>query len=250
MYKAVVFSIFMMMPSMAHDQCRVVTFQEPWRRYRCITENYTTISQVPHHLCTHVCMQKNCSFINYNHEKSYCQLGLEDCQKIILDPEFIVTVTSFPPLCLPVTVSPCIQWVPVEESMDDKNILCDPMSSAYRIGRLVLRTDILVGKFKSQHTTAWKDGISYHNANETEVFQLQPGCSANWVAYIPGKPFPAGTVIGGYLGDPCTGTPIIRGLTSSGNKYRCGYYNSNTQLGYMVYNGPKVATVIDILVLA
>ena len=155
MYKAAVFSIFMMMPSMAQDQCRVVTFQEPRREYLCLTENYTTISQVPHHLCTHVCMQKNCSFINYNHEKSYCQLGLKDCKKIILNPEFTVTVTSFPPLCLPVIMSPCIQWVPIAEVMDGKDIPCDLKSSTFRVGRLVLRTDIVVGKFRSQHTNAW-----------------------------------------------------------------------------------------------
>ena len=156
-----------------------MTFQEPWIGYRCVTESYTTISQVSQHMCTHVCIQKNCSFINYNHEKSYCQLGLEDCQKMILDPEFTVTVTSFPPLCLPVIMSPCIQWVPIAEVMDGKDIPCDLKSSTFRVGRLVLRTDIVVGKFRSQHTNAWKDGVQYHNANEAEVFQLQPGLRLN-----------------------------------------------------------------------
>ena len=247
MYEAILYTILLIMPNMAQNQCRIVAFQKPPRGYRCVTENYTTITQVPKRLCTHACMQKNCSVINYNHDKYYCQIGFEGCKMLIVDPEF--TASSFPPVCLPVTVSPCIQWVPVTEVQDDKAIRCEHFSP-YRVGRLVLQTDILVGKFASTETEAWKEEAYYSNANETEVMQLQPGCSANWVAYTPGDPFPPGTVIGGYLGDPCTGTPVIRGLISDGDSYRCGYYNSGTRLGYMIVTGPEVATEMDVLVLA
>ena len=249
MYETALFSMLLIMPSMAKDLCRAGAFQKPRRGARCVAENYTTITHVPQHLCTHACMQKNCSLINYNHEKHYCQLGFGGCQMVIVDPEFTVTTSSFPPVCQLLTLSTCIQWVPVTEVQDDKAIRCEPRSP-YRVGRLVLQTDILVGKFDSTETKAWKEGAYYSNANETEVMQLQPGCSANWVAYTPGDPFPPCTVIGGYLGDPYTGTPVIRGLTSDGDSYRCGYYNSNTQLGYMIVGGPEVATEMDILVLA
>ena len=237
------------MPNMAQDQCWVVAFQEPQRGYRCITEKYTTITHVPERLCTHFCMQKNCSLINYNLKKSYCQIGFEGCQKMVVDPEFTVSAASFPPVCLLITVSPCIQWVSVANVQDDKCIRC-ATSSSYRVGRLVLQTDIIVGKFYSTETEAWKEGAYYSNANETEVMQLQPGCSASWVTYTPGAPFPDGTVIGGYLRDPCTGTPVTRGLISDGDSHRCGYYNLNTQLGYMIVTGPEVATEMDILLLA
>ena len=76
------------------------------------------------------------------------------------------------------------------------------------------------------------------------------GCSANRVAYTHGDLFPAGTVIGGCLGNPYKGTPVIRGLDSNRNVYLCGCYNPDTQLGYMIVSGPEVASEMDILVLA
>ena len=244
MYAAALLTILLIIPSMAQDTCRAVALQKPRSGYRCVTKNYTTITQVSRHLCTHLCMHESCILINYNHEKSYCQMGYDGCWKLIGDPQFTVTTSSFP---LALTESPCIQWVPVADVVDDKAIPCDPNSS-YRVGRLVLLTDTLVGKFGSIYTEAWKEGGIYRNADETEVMQVQSDCSADWVAYTPGDPFPAGTVIGGYLSDPCTRTPIIRGLTS-GNYYRCGYYNSNTQFGYMIFIMPEVTTEMDILVL-
>ena len=74
-YKAALSIVLLIMPSIAQEQCRSVAFQKPRTRYRCITGNYTTITQVPQHLCTHVCMQKNCNILNYNLRQSYCRMG-------------------------------------------------------------------------------------------------------------------------------------------------------------------------------
>ena len=248
MYKEALCMMLLIIPGMAQDHCRAVTFQKPLRGYRCTTENYTTIMRVPKQQCTHLCMEKNCTFINYKHTEHYCQMGFEDCAKMIADPEFTVTTTTFP--CLPFTRSSCIHWVPISEVIDDKDIPCDPSDTRGRIGRLVLQSDILVGKFYTKFTIAWRDGVSYRNANETEVFQLEPGCSAVWVAYTPGDPLPDETVIGGYVGEPSNRTPIIRGLASNGISYRCGYYNPETQRGYIVHSRPEVVTEMYILVLA
>ena len=237
MYAAALFTTFLIIPGLAQEQCRAVAFQKPRRGYRCVIENYATIPQVPQHLCTHICMQKNCSFINFQHEKSYCQMSFGGCQKVIVDAEVTVTAVSFPPECLPITISSCIQWVPIAEISVDKVIPCDPTSPRYRITRSVFRKDILVGKFHRGCIEVWKNGGSYCKSDGAEVLQLQLVCSANWVAYTPGDPFPAGTVIGGYLGDPFAGTPIIRGLTNERNVYRCGYYSSDTQLGRLELPG-------------
>ena len=198
----------------------------------------------PPNICVRISACKGTAgFINNNHEKRYCQLGFEGCRKIIDDLEFTVSFVS-----LPNTVNPCFQWewVPVAEVIDDKAIPCNSQSST-RVGRLERKTENLVGKLDGTSTIAWKNGNAYKNADETKV--LQSCCSADWVAYTPDDPFPAGTVIAGYLSDPFTETPIIRGLTS-GNNYQCGYYNPNTHLGYIVHRTPEVTTEIDILVLA
>ena len=230
------------------EECREVTIKGTKADHRCVTllEHYTTIQDVSSHLCTHVCMQRqNCKAVSYNREKRYCQLTSEECEKIVEDLQFTVTKFYLPP-CLPVTVSPCVQWVPVADVIDDMRITCDPTSHFY-VGRLVLQEDIVVGKFATTRTYVWKNGVEYSSPAATEVLQITPGCSANWVPYLPGDPIPNGTVFGGYLGDSCAGIPVISGVTSGDNK-RCGYYNPETQLGYMVYFDPEVATEMDILV--
>ena len=243
MFDAAFFVVFLIMPATAQDRCRALTFQKPRRGSRCIMEGpTTTLTEVPHHLCTHACMKQNCSLINYNHQKRHCQLGFDDCVRMEVDAEFIVTALQFP--CLSVTVSPCIQWVPVANVDDDKDIVC---SSSYRVGRLVLQEGILVGKFMSRNVEVWKDGSTYSTASKAEVLLLQSGCSTTWVSYTAGDPLPTGSVIGGFVGDPCKGTPIMRGGTGD----RCGYYNTETQLGYVVTssNAAKSTTEMDILVL-
>ena len=159
--------------------------------------------------------------------------------------EFTITAVTLGK-CLSVTVSTCIQWVPIADVMGSKEVQCDPNSSTYQMGRLVLQQQILVGKFFRDYVERWKDGARYYDADVTEIMQLDPGCSANWVPYTPGDPFPAGT---GHLGDPCAGTPIIRGLTSDGVTYRCGYYNAETQLGYLVFSNPETTTAMYNLVI-
>ena len=241
--------IFWIIPTMAQEQCHDLIFQEPKKGYRCITNKYTAITDVPHHLCTHACMQRNCNLINYNHEKHYCQLSSGDCLAET-NAAFIVTVLRFHK-CLPVTVSPCIQWVPVADVVADRNIQCAPNDTAYQLGRLSYQGSIMLGKYSDSTAWVWINGAAYDSTvvDDLEILQLQPGCSAKWVPYSPGELFPARAVIGGYLGDACFGTPIIRGLTINGKTYRCGYYNIKTQLGYMVYFQAEVATEMDILVL-
>ena len=182
MYKAAVFSIFLMMPSMAQDQCRVVTFQEPWRGYRCVTENYTTISQVPQHLCTHICMQTNCGLINYNHEKSYCQSGLEDCKKMILSQP--------PPFHLYVYPS---QWVHVFNGFRLRNPW---MTKIFCANQWVLHTES-VG-WCSERISWWVNpdrNIQLHGKMESPtITPMGPRCSnCSLVVPLTGWPTPLET---------------------------------------------------------
>ena len=58
-----------------------------------ISGQYTTIANVPSHLCTLNCMQRRgCNVINYNHTKRYCRMTPEDCQEIVEDSKFSVTL--------------------------------------------------------------------------------------------------------------------------------------------------------------
>ena len=225
----------------AKKQCRWVNTEEPRTDHRCVTasERYMTIQNVPSHLCFHICMElNNCTIINYNHEKRYCNLTSEDCQKTVEDSEFTVTILS------------CLHWVSFENTVEDMCIPCDIYTASVVVGRLLFQKDILVGKhsMSERKTYVWKNGTTFAAAN-TEVLQIMPWCAANWMTFVPGDPIPAGAVVGGYVGDPFVETYVITGVTRRGVK-RCGYYNPETGLGYVVGSrGAEATTEMDILVL-
>ena len=243
------------------QQCRSVTFHKTKQGYRCTTasEIYVIVANIPDHICTHTCMQRqNCSVINYNHVYRYCQLTWEECSGLVVDSDFMVTAMSYPQLmvtespwfpCFSVTTSHCVRWVTPAHFDGNKGI---KGSSGSYVGRVVLPTNVLVGQFYaySASTRVSRNGTSYESASEAEALHLHPDCSSSWVSYTPGDPIPDNAVIGGYLEDPCLGTPVIDGIVpNSGGDKRCGYYNPQTQLGYMVYEGAAVATEMDILLI-
>ena len=223
--------------TIAAKQCQSANTSTARTGHRCVTasEQYTAITNVPSHLCTHICMrQGNCSVINYNHEKRYYQLTSEDCQELIKDSEF--TVTSF---------SCWAEWVPVAKAMDKFRVPC-AKNSEYSVGRVVVQADILVGTHTrwTTYTHVSKNGTRV-SSRKGEVLQMQPWCSVHWTPYIPGNTIPVGAVVGGYLGNPSNTTYVISGK----GKRSCGYYNPDTQLGYIVFPWSKIATNMDILVL-
>ena len=225
----------------AGQQCQSGIFQEPRRGQRGVTgsENYTTIANIPAHICTHICMQRlNCSVINYNHVYGNCQFTSEGCRNTTEDPAFVVTALDFPE-CLPSTVRSCLQWVPATDIDDD---LTTPCYGDFVVARLVLPSDVLLGSFhRDQYgLRVWKNSHFYTSAVEGEVLHIHPDCPSTWEHYTPGDPIPADAVIGGYLGDSCSGTPIIHG-TTNGSRHvitRCGYYNPKTQQGFISFPAP------------
>ena len=228
-------------PIVAENKCLSVKIQKPKSGHRCVTtsQRYKTIPNIHSHLCTHLCMQRgNCSVINYNHERRYCQLTSDDCQRIIEDSEFTVTFFS------------CLQWVRVEDIVDDMRIPCDT-DSDYFVGRLVLHDDVLVGRYsrRSGYTRVWKSGDSFSSDDDAQVLQKMKWCSVNWVPYNASDSVPVGAVVGGYVGAPTFETYIITGASAGQGKV-CGFYNPATELGYMALSsGPQFLTEMDILVL-
>ena len=170
-------------------------------------------------------------------------MSSEACQKTEKNSEFTVTTITFP--CLSVTVSPCLRWVPVAEVLDNTLIVFhenkrNRLKSFF--ARIKHQSDILVGKL-----AVWQNGAIYESNEDIEVLQVMPNCSVTWMPYTPGDPIPHYAVIGGRLGDPYSGTPIINGVTRRGDR-RCGYYNPETQLGYIIYVTRTTTTRMDILV--
>ena len=234
-----VIMLAVMIYTVADDQCLSVNTQEPQTGHRCVTasESYATIPNVHLHLCTHICMQRgNCSVINYNHVKHYCQLTSDYCQKIVKDSDF--TVTDIP----------CLQWVASDENIvDHMHIPCGPMSN-YFVSRLVYGSDIRVGIwYRSKgFTDVWANRTSkiWYRSKNTELLQMMPWCSAKWVPFITGDHILPGAIVGGYLGDPPVETYIIYA-----HRKLCGYYNPVTRMGYVPYKQPVASTKMKILVI-
>ena len=248
LYVIIVVAVVITDVAEAGQQCRAATFQKPRQGQRCVTasKNYTIVANIPVHICTHMCMQHpNCSVINYNHAHHYCQLTSEECDHIEEDAEFMVTAMNFPK-CTSTTESPCLRWEPAGADVTTFRVRC---SSGEYVGRLVFPTDILVGWYYNS-VAVWRNGASHWSTTGAEVLQLYPNCSSSWEPYTPGDPIPTNAVLGGYLGDPCSVTPIIDGTVMSSNTggKRCGYYNPKTRLGYIVYEGAEVTSEMSILV--
>ena len=243
-HKITVILLVTVLTTNAKNHCKSVTFEAPRRGHRCITtsQRYIVIHNIPSHICTHNCMQReNCSLANYNHEKRYCQLSSEVCQEIEKNSEFTVTVTIYP----------CVRWVPEAEVGNSTLVVCHENAKKGRnsyVARIKLQGDILVGRLVESQIGVWKNGVKYETSEDIEVLQVMPKCSATWVPYTPGDPIPHDALVGGYLGDPSSGTPVINGVTRRGDK-RCGFYNPATQLGYMVFTKAEAVIEMDILVI-
>ena len=250
LYAILLVTVIITKAAEAGQQCQSGTFQKPRRGQRCVTasENYTTIANIPAHICTHICMQRlNCSVINYNHVFDYCHFTSEECRKTTEDPDFVVTALDFPE-CLSVTVRSCLQWVPTTDIDHDLTISCyDDLV----VARLVLPSDVLVGWYhRDQYgLRVWKNDHFFTSTVEGEVLHIHPGCSSTWEHYTPGDPIPANAVIGGYLGNACSGTPIIDEKGNSGGVLRCGYYNPETQQGFIGLPSGYDVAEMDILTL-
>ena len=224
MYTAALIVAVLVIPAIA-EKCRAGMFQEPKSGYRCITESCATITKIPQDLCTHACMQRNCSVINYNHEKHYCQLISGSSQSWF---------------------SSRLQWIPAYNGFLLKKLWTISVSNV----SLMKHTSVGWCFREIFWLINWaldiqQFGSSYSDASETKVLQLQPGCSANWIPYTPGDLFPPGIVIGGYLGDPCFGTPIIHGLTSRGRDCRWMLRHSCTTWCMVVLKSPLKWTFLS-----
>ena len=168
----------------------------------------TQASQILLHVCAHICMQhQNCSVINFT--------------------------TMF-------TESSCLRCVPIEIAHKNFNVPC---SHHTFFGKLVLPTDIPVGSYLPSdfYIEVWNNGP--HSTGGKEALQIQSGCSTNWVHYIRSDPIPANALLGGYLGNPSIGTPII----TESNHGNCGYYNVQEQRGYT--NEGEISTSVSMHIL-
>ena len=219
--------------TITEKQCQSMKTWDPKSGHRCVTasERYTTVSNVPPHVCTHICIQRgNCGVINYNDDMRYCQLSSEACQRVVEDSDFTVTFQ-----CLHT-------WVQYANVVDDMRVSCG-ISNSWFVARLVFEADVLVGKVSGNYAHVRKNG-TIHSAKDPEVLQIRPWCSTKWIPYVPGDPIPAGAVVGGHVGNPPAQTYVINGEISGGRK-SCGYYNPETKLGYAVHGLTKE---MDILV--
>ena len=214
---------------------------------RCVIKNNSYGTSQGYHQCIKDCLRKDCPFVNYNEVKKSCELSQQDCSSLILDDRY--NLTAFSPLA-----ALCLEWVPAMES-DTANLI--PVSQCHEdaifdvcyVGRLISGSHTLPGKYNGVDYSLWSsfNGQPY-GGGVKEVLTVNTNCcQVAWIPYTAGNVIPIRAVVGGFL---TTGSAaklyVIRGQAVS--LTLIGYYDPNTELGYLEYHGVHESTEMEMLV--
>ena len=82
--------------------------------------------------------------------------------------------------------------------------------------------------------------------DDIDILQVRPKCQVILVDYSAGNPIPDGAVVGGYL---ATGSGSDVYVIQAGEVAHFGYYDPDTELGYVEYRGVKTHTEMKIMIL-
>ena len=234
----------------------LVKFARPQRGYRCITatENYAVISNIPSHICTHVCMSRSwCFLVNYNFANSTCLLSEEACILIVKDETFRTSHLH--------TIKPpdeCVYWTPMTEENRDRSISSKPCAESpneCQVGRLTRNSQVSTGKYQPHkpQIVAPMDGYARVCPTATipvttckpEVLQVPPGCFVTWMPFnATTDPVPRIAVQGGYL-DGGIRQFVMRVILHGNPIY--GVYKDGFE-GYVPHDGMKTFNDMELLV--
>ena len=215
---------------------------------RCIikSDKYLVSDTEEYHHCVIRCIYKRCPFFNYNMAEQFFQLSDERCVSLVLDNQY--NLTSFIP-----PVRYCFQWIPATGS--DSNYMV-PTSSCHvleahdicYVGRLISGPHALPGKYYIAGGGLYTSmNGQMHTSGQKEVLTVVPGCQVGWMSYTAGNVIPTRAVAGGFLSSGSGSSLfVIRGLASG--YMSIGYYDPNTDKGYVEYGGVNVLTEMGVLV--
>ena len=223
--------------------------------YRCITntENYTTIANIPSHICTHQCMTRSsCFLVNYNFANRICLLSEEACVFMIRDGAFR---TSHYHKIKP--SKQCVYWTLMETEDRTRSIWSKPCAESpneCQVGRVTWSSEMSSGKYqphKPQTVVVMGrySRVCPHAASPgcvAEVLQVLPGCYVTWLSFnATTDPVPSFAIQGGYLNGGIKQF-VIRVFINGGAIY--GVYKDGFA-GYVPHKGIKTFYDMELLTL-
>ena len=227
--------------------CDVKYTKQPIYGYRCVaTSNTGIITQWRSNRsrCAWECLKiKTCRYINHNYDTGQCGLGLGKCESLV--PTVDVAVSAFGP-----PRDTCVHWGSIQEhgrvpvEVQDRKVRY--------LARIKTQDTLLVGKFRPESGTflANNEGESVGPIHESdqriEFLTMDSACTLPWMPYAAGAILPAGAIGGGLLPDGST-TYVCK--VTRGARLVFGYYNTEAELAFYEWYGPRTKTSMDILVL-
>ena len=218
--------------------------------YRCVTETeeYSSISNNPPHICTHQCMQRHgCRIVNYNSRLNTCFLGMDGCVLLHEDESFQVNVfgTTHP--------SECLQWQPppAPVSGDTSPVISNMCHQSHKcsVGRLTIGNSMLPGKYLHGSGDIWSvlNGAEVKHGIQ-EILTVSHECQVVWMPFNASNTLPIGAVLGGHLENDDRELYVVRARAGP-TLIPLGFYDPVTAQGYVPYYGVQEVTGMEILVL-
>ena len=237
----------------AKDPCTKLIIKTLLNGYHCPADIATvTLPRVPLHLCTHYCVSRfRCPTFSYHVNTGVCFLHNNLCVELVKDTEHLLSYTM---LNWPVK-SECISWRSYQGNIPDDERVVQREKWHY-VARLNHKDEVLPGRligdgnFKSVSLVNGVKAIDKYADSSTEYLVVSDQCSIAWAPYVAGNTMPSRAVLGGRRANG--GHLFVASLwTTRGkkdSKYKYGYYDPESQLGYTINSRPASNNSVDILV--
>ena len=92
------------------------------------------------------------------------------------------------------------------------------------------------------------DGELY-SSTESEDLDIVSGCEVAWMAFVVGDPFLREAIVGGYSSGETQSPLYIMKASKQGSGTRAGYYDPDSEIGYVGHNRVIEVTRMQQLVL-
>ena len=224
-------------------KCRHTRVTEKYEQ-RCVASNENIIGDrgTDRHMCVAKCVQDpNCLFLNYNTREERWVLGQRSCSR--LEPDDQSQMLYFGP-----GTDFCFRWVPAMEHATGELIPMCGYCTQY-IARAMADDQMLPGYIVSSGAVETVLNGELYSSTEAEVLDVMSGCEVTWMAFVVGDPFPREAIVGGYSSGETQSPLYIMRASIQGSGIRAGYYDPDSEIGYVGHNGVIEVTSMQLLVL-
>ena len=219
---------------------RKTIFVKSFNGHHCPTETgMVKLSDVPLYLCTHYCISElQCSMLSFHVNNGVCMVHEEVCVEVVQATE---QVLSYIMLAGP-QHRDCISWLPYQGIVPIGERLVHMTNRRFIMVRNRHKNETLLGRLDTNNKNTVKyvsliDGpvsVKESPGSAVDFLVVSDICSVSWVPYVAGNPMPPRAVVGGRKWN--NGPLVVAALwTTTGTKkmYSYGYYDPESQLGYM-----------------